>query len=166
MPGFCSILKEHYSILSAIKCGIPGKKQKQIQTYIQLQIRKINIGKSDLDEKLPDLCLFHTTWCRYEFLHMPFGTRSASEMIWQKNEKAWIYDRHTYKPRWHDISSLDSTHDEIVKKALSNDQENSRLSPDEILFEVKEAKFMKDSLSNWIKLDHAKKWSCREHETS
>ena len=42
-----------------------------------------------LEEESSYLCTFHTPWGRKRFLRMPFGIKSASEVMQKRNEKAF-----------------------------------------------------------------------------
>lgn len=50
-------------------------------------MKKMDVGKSD--DGSSELCIFNSPWGEIKFLHPPFGIRSASEFLQQKNNETF-----------------------------------------------------------------------------
>ena len=70
-----------------------------------------------LDEQSSDLCVFNTPFGRYKFLRMPFGIKSASEVIQKRLEQIFG-----------DIDNVQVIHDDIIVAGDDDEQHDQAMT--------------------------------------
>lgn len=76
-----AVKRQHYSIPTPedVRSRLTGK------SIFSILDEKDGYWQIKLDEPSSKLCTFNTPWGRFRFLRLPFGIRSASEVLQQKN---------------------------------------------------------------------------------
>ena len=111
-----AVKRQHYSIPTPedVRSRLAGK------SIFSILDEKDGYWQIKLDEPSSKLCTFNTPWCRFRFLRLPFGIRSASEVFQQKNCKTFgdIPGVYLIADDMIIAASSEQEHDAILQKVM------------------------------------------------